>query len=606
MNLDKYLQDVQKPARYTGGELNSIVKDKTKVDIRYAFCFPDVYEVGMSHLGMKILYGLLNSRTDTWCERVFAPWEDMEEAMRRESSPLFALESRDDLRQFDFLGFTLQYEMSYTNILNMLELSGIPLLSADRGQEDPIICMGGPCVFNPEPIADFCDFFVIGEAEEVIMDVMDIYLKYKGDKQTFLREIAQLDGIYVPSFYDVEYNEDGTIQAYHKTEQTAKDKVQKRIVQDLDAAYYPEELIVPYMEIVHDRMMLELQRGCIRGCRFCQAGIIYRPIRQRSVETLCDLAGKLIDSTGYEEISMTSLSTSDYGQLDALCDGLLALTEDKKVSLALPSLRVDNFTVELMQKVQKVRKSSLTFAPEAGTQRMRDVINKGVLEEDLMRSGRMAFEGGWSNIKLYFMIGLPTETNEDVSAIVKLGNDLLDQYYAVPKENRGKNVRITVSVSSFVPKPHTPFQWESQNTVEQLKEKHAILRETPRRKAVSVNYHMSQLSSLEGVFSRGDRRLSQVLINAHRLGCKFDAWDEYFSYDKWKIAFEQAGLSMDFYANRERDLDEVLPWDIIDCGVSKDFLLREREQAFAGTTTPNCREKCSGCGISMSFAGVCQ
>ncbi len=595
------LSKVQKAARYTGGELNSIIKSKN-TKIRFAFCFPDVYEVGMSHLGMKILYHGLNERDDTWVERVFTPWVDMQDEMRKANIPLYGLESKDPIKSFDFVGFTLQYEMSYTNILSMLDLAGIPLTSAERTEGDTFVCAGGPCAYNPEPLSDFMDFFLIGEGEEIWNEVLDIYSAWKdsgASRFEFLKQIAMVEGIYVPSFYDVIYNDDNIVKEYIPKYDFVPKTVKKRIIEDMDSVYFPDKMVVPFTEIVHDRIMLELFRGCIRGCRFCQAGFIYRPVRERSADRLCDLACKLIDSTGYEEISLTSLSTSDYTDLENLTNKLLDLTSAKKINMALPSLRVDNFSANLMQKIQSVRKSSLTFAPEAGSQRMRDVINKNVTEEDLMRSVSIAFEGGWTSIKLYFMIGLPTETIDDVIGIAKLSETVADKYYEIKKGSKGiGRGRITTSVSSFVPKPFTPFQWERQNTIEELREKQAHIKNNIKTRMINYNYHESYVSVLEGVFSRGDRRLGSVLLNAHKLGCKFDGWDEFFSFDVWMQAFSQAGIDPDFYTARKREFNEVLPWDVIDCGVTKAFFINECQKAYDEKTTPNCREKCAGCGLT--------
>ncbi len=606
MNLDKILKKVEKPSRYIGNEYNSVHKDLADINIRFGFCFADVYEIGMSHLGMKILYHLLNSESDIYCERFFTPWVDMEEEMRKENIPLFSLETKTPAKEFDFLGFTLQYEMSYTNILNMLDLGGIPLLSKDRGEDFPIICAGGPCAYNPEPLADFVDFFMLGEGEEMMIEVMDIYRKAKKDgksKTEFLKEIASVEGVYVPSFYDVTYNEDGTIKEFSKNYEGAPDKVKKRIIKDFDNCFAPDNIIVPFMEIVHDRIMLEVFRGCIRGCRFCQAGMIYRPVRERSPETLLPLAERLIKNTGYEEISISSLSTSDYTRLAELTDGLLELTEKEKIGLSLPSLRLDNFSLELMQKVQKVRKSGLTFAPEAGTQRLRDVINKNITVEDLENAAQTAFSGGYGTIKLYFMIGLPTETSEDVLGISKLADEVVSIYKHTPKEIRNKNLRVTVSVSSFVPKPFTPFQWFGQNTKSQLHEKQMLLKDAIKNRYVSYNWHDASLSILEGVFARGDRRLSKALIEAHKLGAKFDSWHEFFDFGLWLKAFENTGIDPDFYNARERSYEEILPWDFIDIGVSRKFLINENEKAKQGITTSNCREKCAGCGVIGAFGG---
>lgn len=593
------LNKVQKAARYTGGELGSVIKDKNSVDVRFAFCFPDVYEVGMSHLGLKILYHQLNERPDSWVERVFAPWEDMEKLMRENDIPLYALESKDPIKDFDFIGFTLQYEMCYTNVINMLELAQVPLLSSERSENDPFVCCGGPCTYNPEPLADFVDFFIIGEGEEVNSEVFDAYIEWKhsgGTREDFLKSIVKIEGIYVPSFYDVSYNEDETVRAYVPKYDFVPKTVKKRIIEDMDSVYYPDRFIVPYMDIVHDRIMLELFRGCIRGCRFCQAGIIYRPVRERSPERLLELADSLLKNTGYEEISLTSLSSSDYTCIEKLTLDLLKKTKEKRVNLALPSLRIDNFSKELMEEIQSVRKSSLTFAPEAGTQRMRDVINKNIKEEDVLKTARMAFEGGHSTIKLYFMIGLPTETLDDVAGIAELAEKVVSLYYEVSRERKLNRGKVTVSVSSFVPKPMTPFQWERQDSLEEIQEKQQYLRSCIKSRMINYNYHESYVSVLEGIFARGDRRLGKVLLNAHKNGCKFDGWDEFFDFEKWTSAFEEAGVNPDFYVARKRPFDEILPWDIIDCGVTKEFLKRECENAYKEKTTPNCREKCSGCG----------
>ncbi|MBE7039330.1 MAG: TIGR03960 family B12-binding radical SAM protein [Ruminococcaceae bacterium] len=606
MNLDKILMNVQKPARYIGTEYGSIHKNLSDVYIRFAFCFPDVYEVGMSHLGMKILYHLLNEQPDIFCERVFAPWDDMETQMREEKIKLFSLETRSEVSDFDFVGFTLQYEMSYSNIINMLDLAKIPLLSKDRGEEFPLVCAGGPCAYNPEPLADFIDFFMMGEGEAVIVEIMDLYREHKksgGTKKDFLRKLLSVEGVYVPCFYDVSYNDDGTISSFEPNTPLAPRKIKKRIMADLDKTYFPETMIVPFMETVHDRITLELFRGCIRGCRFCQAGMIYRPVRERSPKRLVELAKKLIENTGYEEMSMSSLSTSDYSQLSELTEGLLMLTEPKKINLSLPSLRIDSFSLDLMRKVQKVRKSGLTFAPEAGTQRMRDVINKGVTEEDLMRSCDLAFRGGYGGCKLYFMIGLPTETTEDIYGIADLAKKVVSVYFDVPKEIRNKNFKLTVSASSFVPKAFTPFQWEAQDTKESLIKKQNLLKESITDKKISFNWHDSSLSVLEGVFARGDRKLCKVLKRAQELGAKFDSWHEFYNPEIWEQAFLDTGIEPDFYNHRKREYDEILPWDHVDVGVSKDFLIRESERARQGLITENCRTKCAGCGITKAFGG---
>ena len=605
--IENILPRVEKPARYTGGELNSVIKDKTSVDIRVAFCFPDVYEVGMSHLGMKILYSLLNRREDTWCERVFAPWVDMEDKMRENNIPLYGLESMDPVSDFDFVAFTLQYEMSYSNILNMLSLANVPLLQKDRKDGDPFVMMGGPCAYSAECLAPFADFFQLGEGEAIMDKCMDVYREWKNKnlpREEFLKMVSQIDGIYVPSFYDVDYNEDGTVKEIKSLHDFVPKTVRKCVVENLDEAFYPDKFVVPFVEIVHDRIMLEIFRGCIRGCRFCQAGQIYRPVREKSAQTLIKQAQSLIDSTGYEEISLSSLSTSDYRSLKELTDALLDMTEKKRMNMALPSLRLDSFSMELMDKVSKVRKSSLTFAPEAGTQRMRDVINKGITEEDLMSSSEMAFRGGYSNLKLYFMIGLPFETLEDVVGIGDLAKKVERVYNNIPKDMRAPNLRITLSVSSFVPKAFTPFQWAKQDTMEQLRVKQYALKDSITSRKIKYNYHEAPVSVLEGVFARGDRRLADVLLKAHEKGIRFDGWSEFFSMEKWMECFEECGLDPAFYT-RERSFDEILPWDMIDVGVKKSFLVKEAQKAQKGEVTPNCREKCSNCGANCFKGGVC-
>ncbi len=606
MQLDKILKEVQKPARYIGTEYNSVHKDLSEILIRFAFCFPDVYEVGMSHLGIKILYHLLNEQPDIYCERVFAPWIDMEEKMREQNIPLFSNETRTPVADFDIVGFTLQYEMSYSNIVNMLDLAGIPPLREERGEDMPFVYAGGPCAYNPEPLADIMDFYMIGESEEQMLEVMEAYRVWKrsgAPKLAFLESLLDIRGIYVPQFYTVTYNEDGTIASMEPNHPKAPKRVQKQFVRDMDAAYYPETMIVPYMEVIHDRITLELFRGCIRGCRFCQAGMLYRPVREKSPKRLLDLAQKLIDTTGYEEISMSSLSTSDYTGLKELTEGLLDMTVEKKINLSLPSLRIDSFSMELMQKVQKVRKSGLTFAPEAGSQRMRDVINKGVTEEDLMRSVSLAFAGGYSGVKLYFMIGLPTETAEDVKAIAHLAHKVVQAYRDTPRELRNKGLRVTVSASSFVPKPFTPFQWAAQDDIEALREKQHLIKNEIHDKAIVYNWHESTLSVLEGVFARGDRRLGRVLVRAQKLGVRFDAWQECFQYDLWMQAFREEEIDPWFYNYRERSYDEILPWEVIDPGVTRAFLERENEKAKRGELTPNCRSGCGGCGMKQFEGG---
>lgn len=606
---DKILSGVMKPTRYTGGELNAIIKDPSTVDIRFGFCFADVYEIAMSHLGLKILYHTLNNRSDTYCERVFAPWDDMEQEMKKHGMKLFALESGDEVTHFDILGFTLQYELSYSNIVNMLKLADIPLMASERGTEYPIIYGGGPCAYNAEPIADMFDFFMLGEGEDQVHETMDVLKQWKKEgkksKVELLERLVKIDGIYVPSFYDVEYNEDGTVKSITPNNPNAPKTVRKRIMTDFDTTYAPDTIIVPYGDVVHDRVMLEVMRGCMRGCRFCQAGYIYRPLRERKPETLLGLAEDLLSCSGYDEISLSSLSTSDFSGLPELTDGLLKITEEKKIGLSLPSLRIDNFSLELMEKVQKVRKTGITFAPEAGTQRLRDVINKNITEENIMKSTAMLFAGGWTNVKLYFMIGLPTETDEDVKGIAELAGRVLDVYFAIPKEERAKNINITVSTSSFVPKPFTAFQWHPMISREQIVEKQRLIRDNIPSKRIRYIYHDNKTSYLEGVFARGDRRLCKTIIRAVELGCKFDGWDDFFDFEKWMQAFNDTGIDPDFYTSRERSYEEVLPWDHIDVGVTKEFFIRENEKAKQAATTPHCREKCSNCGVARFKTGVC-
>lgn len=605
---DKILMKVQKPTRYTGGEINQCVKNPKDVLIRFGFCFPDIYEIAMSHLGIKILYHILNLRSDTYCERVFAPWDDMEQQMRAAGRRLFALETGDEVTNFDILGFTLQYELCYSNVVNMLNLAQIPLYSSERDESCPIICAGGPCAYNAEPIADFIDFFMLGEGEEVINEVTDVYAAWKKsgkkNKKDFLEAVADIDGVYVPSFYDVEYNNDDTVKSITPNNPHAKKTVKKRIMKDFDSTIAPDKIIVPFGETVHDRVMLEVFRGCIRGCRFCQAGYVYRPVRERKATTLTKLANSLLETSGYDEISLSSLSTSDYRELKELTDELLDITEKKKIGLSLPSLRIDNFSLELMNKVQKVRKSGITFAPEAGTQRLRDVINKNITEENIMQSTSRLFRGGWTNVKLYFMIGLPTETEEDVLGIASLAEAVLGKYFEIPKEERAKNINITVSTSSFIPKPFTAFQWSKQDTREEIIKKQELLKKAITSKRIRYNWHDNKVSYLEGVFARGDRRLSKAVVRAVELGCKFDAWNDFFMYDTWMKAFEETGINPDFYL-RERYYSECLPWDHIDVGVTKSFFMNENEKAKLAQTTPNCREKCAGCGIKSFGTGVC-
>ena len=610
-NISSILKSVSKPGRYSGGEYGQIIKDKESVKARFAFCFPDTYEIGMSNLGMRILYGVLNEEDDVWCERVYNPWIDMQDKMREHNIPLTACESGDPLTSFDMIGFTLQYEMSYTNVLNMLELAHIPLRASERDDSMPIIIGGGPCAYNPESVADFFDLFNIGEGEEMLPELCRLYIKMKEDgsytKEAYLHEAARsIVGIYVPSLYEVTYNPDGTVKAYTPKYDDVPKTVQKRIISDMDKAYFPQKVVMPYIETVHDRIMLEVFRGCIRGCRFCQAGIIYRPVREKSAETLNEQAKCLFESTGYDEISLTSLSISDYTQLEKLTTDLLEWTDENMVSLSLPSLRVDSFTKELMDKIATVRSSSLTFAPEAGTQRLRDVINKNVREDDLLRAVSVAVDAGKNAVKLYFMNGLPTETYEDIEGIATLASHVIDAYYRCEGRNRAKKPQVTISVSCFIPKPFTPFQWEAQDTLEELAKKQEYLGSKITDRKIRYTYHDAKVSRIEAVLARGDRRLSDALELACREGFKFDAWDECLDYDRWISVLERAGIDPAFYANRAFGLDEVLPWDVIDCGVTKSFLRKERDRAYAESTTPHCREKCSGCGANkLGGKGTC-
>lgn len=605
--VEKLLLKVQKPGRYVGGELNEVIKDKKSIDTRFAFCFPDTYEVGMSHLGMKILYSLFNSRDYLWCERVFAPWTDMEELMRENNIPLYALESGDPLSDFDFIGFTLQYELSYTNMLNMLKLGNVPVKSADRKELKNIVVAGGPCACNPEPITDFVDIFFIGEGEEVDLEVIDLFRKCREDgrsKQEFLELCAQIEGVYVPSLYDVEYNDDGTIKNF-TPKSSAPAVIHKRLMKKMDESYYPGNFVVPLVEIVHDRAVQEIFRGCIRGCRFCQAGFIYRPVREKSPETINAQCKALCGNTGYDEVSLSSLSSSDYSQIVPLLEKLTSWCKDEKVSISLPSLRVDGFTDEIMDRIKTVRKSGLTFAPEAGSQRMRDVINKNVKHEELMQTCATAFEGGWTTVKLYFMIGLPTETMDDVADIANLGQAVVDTYYQTPNRVKGRSVSVTVSASSFVPKPFTPFQWEPQDTIPELHKKQEHIKESITTKKIRFNYHDADTSFLEAVFARGDRKLNKIMELACERGFHFDGWNDCFSLEKWLELFDECGIDPAFYANRRRSFDEILPWDHIDYGVTKSFLQKECEKAYQNQTTPHCREKCSGCGAARYGEGVC-
>lgn len=601
--LNEILKQVSKPGRYSGGEYGQVIKDKANIKARFAFAFPDTYEIGMSNLGSRILYNCLNNEDDIWCERVYAPWTDMQDKMREHNLPLWAHESKDPISEFDFLGFTLQYEMCYTTVLNMLELAGMPLRSRDRGEEFPLVIGGGPCAYNPEPIADFFDLFNIGEGEHMLVEIVRLYIQMHDEgrytKADFLHEAARtIPGVYVPSLYDVTYNDDGTIKAYTPVYDDIPKQVTKRIIEDMDTALFPEKVVMPYTEVVHDRIMLEVFRGCIRGCRFCQAGIIYRPVREKTPELLNEQAKCLYENTGYEEISLSSLSISDYTGLPELTDKLLDWTVDNMVSFSLPSLRVDSFNKELMDKVATVRSSSLTFAPEAGTQRLRDVINKNVFEDDLLRAVNVAFDGGKHQVKLYFMQGLPTETDDDLRGIPDLAKKVIEAYYQNPNRNRAKHPQVTFSVSCFIPKPFTPFQWEPQDSLEELYRKQEFIGECVTDRKIRYQHHDAKTCRIEAVLARGDRRLSDALELACREGFKFDAWSEFFDYDKWISVFERTGVDPAFYANRRWSYDEILPWDIIDCGVTKEFLIRESKKAHEGDTTPNCREKCSGCGAN--------
>ena len=609
---DEILMTVEKPARYIGGEVNAVMKDKDQVDIRFAMCFPDVYEIGMSHLGIQILYDMFNRREDTWCERVYSPWPDLHKVLKEKQIPLFALESQDPVKKFDFLGITIQYEMCYTNILQILDLSGIPLSAEDRTMDDPFVIGGGPCTYNPEPLADFFDLFYIGEGETQYFALLDLYKEWKNSgksRQDFLKAAAQIPGIYVPSLYEVTYAEDGTIAEMKPICPEAPEKVKKQIVMDVTNTFYPEKPVVPYMKATQDRVVLEIQRGCIRGCRFCQAGMLYRPTRERDLEMLKKSAYAMLKNTGYEEISLSSLSSSDYSQLGELVNFLIDEFGSKGINISLPSLRIDAFSLDVMSKVQDIRKSSLTFAPEAGSQRLRDVINKGLTEEVILDGAGQAFEGGWNRVKLYFMLGQPTETEEDMKGIAWLAEKISERYYEVPKEQRNGKCQIVVSTSFFVPKPFTPFQWAQMCTKEEFLHRAYVvnheIKEQKNKKSIKYNWHEADVTVLEGILARGDRKVAKAIRSAYEKGCLFDSWGEYFHNDLWMEAFAQTGVDPDFYTVRERSEEEVFPWDFIDIGVTKKFLLREWKKAHEEKITTNCRQGCSGCGAATFGGGVC-
>nr|WP_300837393.1 TIGR03960 family B12-binding radical SAM protein [uncultured Acetatifactor sp.] len=611
---DDILMSIEKPVRYIGGEYNSVMKDPEEVKVRFAMCFPDVYEIGMSHLGIQILYDMFNSMEDVWCERVYSPWVDLDAVMRRRHIPLFALESQDPVKEFDFLGITLQYEMCYTNVLQVLDLAQIPLKATDRGEDCPIVIGGGPCTYNPEPLADFFDIFYIGEGETRYRELLTLYEDCRDrnlGRVEFLRRAAKLPGLYVPRFYDVTYREDGTIERFFPLEEGIPDTIVKEIVMDLTDACYPTKPVIPFIKVTQDRLVLEIQRGCIRGCSFSQAGQLYRPVRERDVETLKKYALEMLDGTGYEEISLSSLSSSDYSRLPELVDFLIEECSKRHVNISLPSLRIDAFSLDVMSKVQDVKKSSLTFAPEAGSQRLRNVINKGLTEEAILKGAALAFEGGWTRVKLYFMLGLPTETQEDIRGIAELSNKIAATYFdTVPKERRaGGRVQIVASTSFFVPKPFTPFQWAAQCTKEDFLDKAYLTRtaisEQLNQKSIKYNWHEADASVMEGVLARGDRRLCDVIRRVYEKGGFYDAWGEYYDNDRWLEAMEEYGLAVHFYTHRERPLDEILPWDFIDCGVTKEFLKREWEKAKREETSENCKQKCQGCGAARFGGGIC-
>ncbi|MDE5780707.1 MAG: TIGR03960 family B12-binding radical SAM protein [Lachnospiraceae bacterium] len=616
---DEILLSIEKPERYIGNEVNMVRKNPSDVDIRFCMCFPDVYEIGMSHLGIQILYDMFNRRDDVYCERVYSPWKDLDKVMRENNIPLFAIESQDSIKDFDFLGITLQYEMCYTNVLQVIDLSGIPIMASDRTDDDPIVIGGGPCVYNPEPLSDFFDIFYIGEGETQYYRLFDLYKEHKkngGSRKEFLELAAEVPGMYVPAFYDVDYNSDGTIKSFIPNNHHAQKKIVKQLVVDMSSTdfdaeynYYPQKPLVPFIKATQDRVVLEIQRGCIRGCRFCQAGMVYRPVRERNVEFLKELAYRMLHSTGHEEISLSSLSSSDYSKLEELVNYLIDEFHGKGVNISLPSLRIDSFSLDVMSKVQDIRKSSLTFAPEAGSQRLRNVINKGLTEDVILNGASLAFEGGWNRVKLYFMLGLPTETEEDIKGIAELCEKIAEVYYSIPKDQRNGKVQITASSSFFIPKPFTPFQWASMCTKEQFLDKarivNARMKEMLNKKSIKYNWHEADVSEMEGLLARGDRKVAKTVLKAYELGCLYDAWSDSFDNDKWRKAIEDTDIDMDFYISRERNVDEIMPWDFIDIGVTKSFLIKEWENAKNELVTPNCRMKCNGCGAAVFGGGVC-